>query len=220
MIKEVKREFDNILDFKKTYGFKYPRNALSNCYSSEMSTTIQQMYYAANIYEYNDIYAILVNTMQELAFDIECNVLDVASGYYPALGYEIAGRQLQLNKGTLTCIDPNLVCDKPFHKNVKLVKDNFTEKYDLSHYDLIVSSTPCTISRELFNSVMKAKKNFFIYPCNCFTYNPDNATGYLWVELFEICKEYERENKIENRTKIKFFNNPYSTRPVIYKNNL
>ena len=216
---KVKREFDNESDFINKYGYKYPKNALSIFYHCYQKAEIQQMFYATNKLEDYDIYESLVDDLIELGFDIGCNILDVASGYYPAFGYEIAGRQLQLNKGTVTCIDPKLVCGTPYHKNVKLIRDNFTKEYDLSSYDLIVSSLPCEVSYELFAALMNSNKDFFVYPCNCMPVFADNQTGLFWLDLYGYCRKYERENNIETRLiNCKFFNNPYaSNRAIIYR---
>ena len=191
---KVEREFHDADDFEEFYGYKYPAGILDGSYG--ITSTIRQMLYAG---DEDDTYVILVNILESLNFDIRCNILDVASGYYPAFGYEIAGRQLQLNKGTVTCIDPRIVVDKPFFNNVKLVKENFTDMYDLSNYDLIVSSLPCEITEELFRAVMNSGKPFFICPCNCHS----NKIGKkLWEEMYEFCLDYEKKHGMENKTKI------------------
>ena len=215
---KVEREFDNEYDFINKYGFKYPNNKLSIYYHSNKTAEIQQMYYATNQLEGYNFYEDLVNTLLKLGFDIRCNILDVASGYYPAFGYEIAGRQLQLNKGTVTCIDPNLVCTKPFHKNVKLVKDNFTEKYDLNEYDLVVSSLPCEVSYELFKVLMESQKDFFVYPCNCIPTSLENKTELFWLDLYMYCKDYQNNNKVNKLVSYKMFKNLYSdNRAILYR---
>lgn len=180
---KIIREFNSEYDFIKKYGRKYPTHKLDTDYHSSTMVEIQQMKYASNNLKYYDIYESLVNKLLELGFDIGCNMLDVASGYYPAFGYEIAGRQLQLDKGTITCIVPNLVVDKPLFKNIKLVKKNFTEKYNLNNYELIVSRLPCECTNILFRIVLKSEKDFFIMPCNC---NSIYLKRKTWEDMYDF----------------------------------
>jgi len=59
-----------------------------------------------NVYE--DVVAELYSN-----FNIWCKILDISSGCYPAFAYEVAKRQQEIGAGTITCVEPNLVCDEP-----------------------------------------------------------------------------------------------------------
>ena len=216
MREKVKREFNDFDEFEERYGSKYPYDILD--LSNGMNSTIRQAFYAG---DEDDTYVVLANILEDLGFDIGCNILDVASGYYPAFGYETAGRQLQLNKGTVTCIDPNLVVDKPLFKNVKLIKENFTEEYNLINYDLIVSCLPCECTNILFSNVLKSGKAFFILPCNCRSRYSKRKT---WEDMYDFCLEYEEKNGLKNKVDVYRSYNSYKSsyidsydNPIIYR---
>lgn len=170
-------EFKNLKCFMDEYGKKYSLKMQKDIkhyyYESGVpryfqDTYMQQIYHAIGELDPDiDPYIASLRMFQDLEFDFGCNILDVASGYYPAFAYEIAKKQLELGRGSVTCIDPDIVCEQPLYSNVTFLKQKFTNEFDLSKFDLIVSLLPCGISSTLITSVIEQMKDYFILPCSC-----------------------------------------------------
>ncbi len=100
-------------------------------------------------------------------FDLGCNVLEVASGALPVLSTMIAKEQIKIGKGTITAYDPRLIFTNPEYSNMKLCRNIFDEKVNVSKFDLIVSLLPCTATESIITSSCKNKKDFYLAFCGC-----------------------------------------------------
>lgn len=182
----MNKEVTNFNKFIKKYGKNYDYRKLEEIIdyfkgdSCRDSIEIQQIKYAIGDLEPN-VYEIVVNTLESI-FDIECNILDIASGCYPAFAYEIAKRQLELGYGKITCFEPNLICDEPLYPNVSFIKQYFNNKIDLSQYDLITSFLPCYATKEVVKAAIMQQKPFFILPCSCH-FIPKHENGYEYLKI-------------------------------------
>lgn len=151
---------------------------------------VMQVYSTTDIYrdDYN-FYKELLECMQSM-FNIKCNVLDVASGYYPAFAEIVAKRQIELGSGKITICDPNIVMKNSPFKNMTIYKEKFQFGTNLSQYDLITSIMPCELSKELICSLLIQNKEFFIPLCGC--YIGDKLLYELICELANnICNELD-----------------------------
>ena len=182
----MNKEVRSFKAFIKKYGNNYDPKILkmlieySKGKSIRSDIEIQQMRYAVGDLEpnvYEDVVEELYST-----FNISCNILDIASGCYPAFAYEIAKRQQEIGAGTITCIEPSLVCDEPLYSNVSFIKDYFNSKFDLSQYDLITSFLPCYATKEVVKSAIMQQKSFFILPCSCH-FIPKQDEDYQYITI-------------------------------------
>lgn len=182
----MNKEVRSVSGFLKKYGKNYDYDKYERIVayfygeSCRESIEIQQIKYAIGDLEPN-VYEIVVNTLESI-FDIECNILDIASGCYPAFAYEIAKRQLELGYGKITCFEPNLVCDELLYQNVSFEKQFFNSKIDLSQYDLITSFLPCYATKEVVKAAIMQQKPFFILPCSCH-FIPKQENGYDYLKI-------------------------------------
>lgn len=113
--------------------------------------------------EENEYYQIL--NFLKRNFDLGCNVLEICGGHYPILSKYIDIEQTRIQKGTITVYDPKLVVSKL--GNVKLVKEDFSKKTDISKYDLIISQFPCNLFDDIVDSAAISNKDYFIALCEC-----------------------------------------------------
>ena len=176
------QEFDDIYDFfykyGNLYGEKEVKRLMNEHYSTDLyepesiswlSSNLLQIYHSIDILPTSyDPYLIILKVLIE-KFDIRCNILEVASGRFPSLGYDIAKKQLDFGVGTITFMDPNLICNEKnkLYRNVTPLCESFTMNTDLSKYDIILASHPHDVTLELIKSVINYNKDFLIFPCRC-----------------------------------------------------
>lgn len=117
--------------------------------------------------EQDDIYYGYFKKLAE-NFDINCNILDVASGAVPAFGLIVAGKLIELpnSKGKITMCDPALVLDTGKKDNMTLIKGKF-EREKVKTYDLVTGVMPCSVTRDIITSSCEYNKDFFIGLCGC-----------------------------------------------------
>jgi len=102
------------------------------------------------------------------AFDINCNILDVACGAVPAFGLIIGDNQMKLpnSRGTITMCDPALVLDTVKNNNMILKKDKFNSE-EVKNYDIVTGIMPCSVTRDIISSSCEYNKDFYIGLCGC-----------------------------------------------------
>lgn len=131
--------------------------------------------------EENEYYQILKFLKRN--FDLGCNVLEICGGHYPILSKYIDIEQTRIQKGTITVYDPKLAVSKL--GNIKLVKEDFSKKTDISKYDLIVSQFPCDLFDDIVDSAVVADKDYFIALCDCIYKNYSSKIDLLDWYFFE-----------------------------------
>ena len=100
-------------------------------------------------------------------FNIHGNILDVASGRFPAFANRIAKLQMQIQKGTITICDPNLIISKIKYPNMTLQKKELTPKTNIKEFDLITSILPCEATEIVLQKSIEEQKDFYIALCDC-----------------------------------------------------
>lgn len=154
------------------------------------------------------------------AFDINCNILDVACGYVPAFGMIVAGKQLELpnSKGKITVCDPALVLDSVKESNLTLSRDKFSSDVDISKFDIVTGIMPCATTRDIIKAACEQNKDFFIGLCGCMPegYIPESDDEiYMYKNIDyakKMCQEYGRGDLVETKLDDDFF----VSLPVIY----
>lgn len=208
-------EVDSVIAFFYKYRKFYDKNVLTKLKNENynmdmfdpdclafMSSKLKQIYHATGcLPSAYDPYLVVFNKLIEL-FDIKCNILEVASGHYPALGYDIARKQIQLGGGTITFMDPNLICNEKnkLYPNITLAKKAFDLKTDISDYDIVIAYHPHEATKDLIESVVKNNKKFLIFPCSCYDVQISKllikSVGYEKTPTYEYCKQLSALNHI------------------------
>ena len=169
---EAKERF---IEYLKLYGKSYDKNNLKFIKEYFLSylglispdVRLAQIYSCIGAYStYDDPYIGYLNILKK-HFDVKCNILDVASGDYPAFGIQVAREQLRLKNGTITMYDPNLVVGKPLTSNMILYKEKFTSETNISSFDIVTSILPCSITDLLLNKLLEEDKEFLVGLCSC-----------------------------------------------------
>lgn len=193
-----------LIEYLKVYGPKYDKNNLKFIKENFLTYLERKApdVRLAQIYSYigaytneSDPYIGYVNMLKKY-FDIKTDILDVASGDFPAFGLTLAKEQLELKGGTVSLYDPNLVLSKPITKNMKLHKEKFTENTPIVKFSFVTSILPCSVTDLLFNKLLREDKEFFVALCNCFTHGIHGEQIRSHDEI--ISDVYEKINKIGN----------------------
>ena len=165
---------------------------------------LYQIYSYLNLFKSED--DIYYGYFKKLAenFDINCNILDVASGAIPAFGLIISGKQMELPnaRGSITMCDPAIVLDTLKNENMTIVRDKF-KKDDVFNYDLITGIMPCGVTRDIIESACQYNKDFFIGLCGCPQEDDIFDNGKSSIEnnidfASDMCSKYNRELIVEN----------------------
>lgn len=223
----MNKEVKTYREFIKKYGNNYePRihdMLVDYCKGESFRSVIeiQQMKYALGDLEPN-VYEEVVDELYS-QFNISCRILDIASGCYPAFAYEIAKRQQEIGAGTITCIEPKLVCNEPLYPNVNFIKDYFHNNFDLSQYDLITSFLPCYATKEVVKAAIMQQKSFFVLPCSCH-FIPKSEEGYEYITInnmfdyaYYLAHRYSEQCSLEKSSMGIVKTNNLSQKVYLYK---
>lgn len=120
--------------------------------------------------EANPFYQMMKRIEEEYGLDRD--IIDVASGSFPALAYEIAKRkkELGIEKGSITAFDPRLVTTKL--DGIKLIKDKFTLATPVSKETLLVGRKPCDATEIIVRKSSIQNLEFYIQMCHCNNHVP------------------------------------------------
>ena len=113
---------------------------------------------------YEDRYQLLFNELKN-DFDLNCNVLEVGSGFFSIMAHYVDNYQ---QKGSITAIDPNII-DKNVG-NIIIKKEKFDALKYNGNYDFIFGISPCSATNEIILSANIHKKPFMIALCGCVNY--------------------------------------------------
>ncbi len=154
-------------------------------------------------------------------FDIDCHVLDVASGIIPSFANLLAHEQLHLGKGTVTLYEPLLGITKPKYHNMTLHKENFTTQINIKEFDLVTGIMPCKATEAIIESACRNQKNFYIAMCGCTHFEHIPWGMYVTSEMYQdyvidktnrLLDEYDNGTlvveKLEGETEIDY--------PILY----
>lgn len=129
-----------------------------------------------------DIYHIFLNHLENDC-DINCDILEVACGIYPAFGVLLSNQQ---RSGTITVMDPEVITME--YSNIKAVKESFTEDTDLSNYNLICSIMPCRVTNDMIKSANRQDKDLYLELCGCI----DSKISTYNYNYMIMLKNYEK----------------------------
>ena len=122
-------------------------------------------------------------------FDIGCNIVEIASGRYPALANLVATEQLKIGKGTITLYDPLLIPMEPEFPNMTIKRKYFSTKTNIKDYDLLISTMPCRITDAILETAAINRKNFYVALCTCdHLTEPIDEDGFGLYQTYEVDK--------------------------------
>lgn len=153
------------------------------------------------VHENGDFYAAHISKIKE-RFNIGCNIIDIGSGIIPSFANKLAYEQLKINKGTITIYEPLLVDAKAKYPNMTIHKEDFTQKTDITKFDLVTGIMPCEATETIIEQACRYQKDFYIAMCGCVHLAmPSYYCSYISPEYYQ--------NYIIDKTKrlIKEFNN-------------
>lgn len=148
------------IDFIKKYFYK-------NIGEHVAPVDVLQIYSELGIWsKEDDLYQAHLDNIKSL-FDIRCDVLEVASGNMPAFANLLAHEQLELGMGTITIYEPDLAISTSKYSNMRLHRDYFSSKIDISGFDLVTAIMPCHVTEDVLKAACMNKKNFYVSLCGC-----------------------------------------------------
>ena len=201
--------------FKNKYSHLYPdylqeeiENKLLLGYTNN-NDTINQIYCYLNIVDDNiNAYKGFINILKN-NFDLNKNILEIGAGNIPILI-----KYLEEEKINVDIVEPNIIFDNIIKG--KIIKEKFTEKTNISNYDLIIGYNPCQATESIIKNAIKHNKDFCIALCGC-CFLPEkytNRTPEKWHKyLLDVAKKINKDNYI---IKFEYFGDNYKIEyPII-----
>jgi len=181
--------------FKNKYSHLYPdylqeeiENKLLLGYTNN-NDTINQIYCYLNIVDDNiNAYKGFINILKN-NFDLNKNILEIGAGNIPILI-----KYLEEEKINVDIVEPNIIFDNIIKG--KIIKEKFTEKTNISNYDLIIGYNPCQATESIIKNAIKHNKDFCIALCGC-CFLPDIYTERTPIEwhkyLLDVAKKLSKD---------------------------
>ena len=178
---ELKKRIYNFLDqYQDGYDqFNYQYDYLEMAISAYLYRYYEEIYYkhdyrdtaflqmfsaiGALNKEENPYYQMMKKIEEE--YGLDRNIIEVSCGMFPALSYEIAKRQKELGKGTITGYDPELVTKTL--TGTTLVDKKFTLSTPLPENSLIIGRKPCEATETIIRTANIKNIEFYIQVCSC-----------------------------------------------------
>lgn len=165
----------------------------------------------------NTFYKAHLQKIKEL-FGLERNIIEVGSGFIPAVANKIAAYQQKIHKGTITIYEPLLRIMTSNYPNMTIHKEAFTLDTPVDHQSLGISILSCEATSTIIKSFCQNKMDFYIAMCGC-----DHSGNLFWtnptfyqdrmIELAKrLVKEYDN-GSLEVTTLDSSFNIDY---PILY----
>ena len=192
--REIEKYLRRYQEFIKKHGNSYPKSVLNFIDAAFLESLdnvcdvdiLMQVKQAIGVK--HDIPSYYEAHLQKIMenFDIGCNVVEIASGRYPALANLVATEQLKIGKGTITLYDPLLIPMGPEFPNMTIKRKYFSTKTNIKDYDLLISTMPCRITDAILETAAVNHKDFYVALCSC-----DHFIKPLGPEELGLYQEYE-----------------------------
>lgn len=191
-----------ILEFVKTYEnnysdkmIEYIKNTLDNDINTNYRYDFMNQIYSGLdlLNKENDPYLKFIDILKK-KYDISTNILEIGAGFFPALARKIDIEQIKIGQGTITVYDPNLITKSL--GNIKLKKENFTNKTNINDFDTLIGFWPCKSTELIVTKACAEKKLFSLVLCECMHDVPENDEGiFYWQDYI-----YELSNKLIDKS--------------------
>lgn len=113
--------------------------------------------------EESDIYRCYLKKLKEY-FTLNQHILEIGCGFFPSFARLIDIEQNELENGTITCYDKNVIIDSL--GNISIYQRNLSRD-NLNGYDLIASTLSCDATSISIQKAYEYKKMLFLGICNC-----------------------------------------------------
>jgi len=127
----------------------------------------------------------------EKNFGLDRDIIEIGCGMFPALSYEIAKRQQEIGKGTITAFDEQLITKTL--DGITLINKNFTLITPISKNALIVGRKPCHGTETMIKAATSNKLEMYLQLCYCYEHRPNNYTQYPNITHEERVEKYFEE---------------------------
>lgn len=184
--KEKKIAYTKFKKYMKLYGDKYTpnvrdfikKNFLSDYFENFVENDIMdQVYSAVGVYDNTpNIYDTFIEEMQR-NFDIDRRLVEVASGWYPALAEKVSVRQ---KCGSITIYEPSLLMDT--HDKFKIIKEPLEESTIVTDADMIYALRPCNAIENIIKVANHNDLDLFVGLCGCTHFG-------VFDDFFEVLDE-------------------------------
>ncbi len=197
-VAQKKEAYKKLKIFLDEYGDNYHKEILlyikenfEEALDNEINNDLfNQIFYATGILEHKfNLYDLHLKEIQK-DYDINCNILEVGGGYYPAFSRTV---ELVQTKGRITTYDPELIVSKL--GKIELVKKRFCMQTNIDDYDLICAIMPCEATELVIKQANKNNKDLYLALCGDTHFkNSPHGYSYLsynyWVEhLIELSEK-------------------------------
>ena len=169
LISKIKLE-----EYLKTYGLMYEKDEIDfiknhfeeglkdTTYSCDM---LRQIYSALSLLPKElDIYHGFLENIKKY-FSLEQNILEIGSGYYPALARLIDLEQQKLGNGTITIYDDSLVTTRL--GNIIINRSLYRSGSEKNNHSLIIGTAPCESSELIISESNRHKTDLYLALCGC-----------------------------------------------------
>lgn len=208
---DISKLHNNLKEYLDLYGEFYPegavdfikKNFLSEKFFLEDIDIMSQVYQLTGTYEMFPCNPYL-NYLREMkkSFDLDRDLLEVGSGFYPAMAKIISDIQ---TKGSITAMDYDSVISEL--GKIRILKKYFTVDTDVSQYEMLYGIMPCEATIPMIYSANKNDKDLFIGLCGCTHFeNPGSMpfiTSQMWFDYVEsiVKKTLPKDRKYEMYSK-------------------
>ena len=123
---------------------------------------MNQVYETIGLFDnYTNLYSANLNHLME-CYDINTDILEIGGGFVPAFAKKISEKQ---QSGSVSVMDPLLIVNQ--HGNLRLYKENFSDKTDVSNFKLLVGIEPCGATIPMIKSANKNDLDLYMMLCGC-----------------------------------------------------
>ena len=200
-IKKYTKLFD---EYMKVYGPLYEEkerefiktNFLNSYFAEGIDIDIMnQVYETIGLFDnYTNIYSVNLNHLMK-CYDINTDILEIGGGYVPAFAKKLSEQQ---KCGSVSVMDPELIVKN--HGKLRLFKENFTDKTDVSNFKLLVGIEPCDATIPMIQSANKNNMDMYMMLCGCTHFEDVDRYTFITYEAWLYYLEHIMKDTIpDNR---------------------
>ena len=214
VLKYIEKHPDIFSKLEKSQIINYIKNTKDPVLIPDI---IREVYDEVGILPENvNIYLGFINLIGEKHLIQEKRIIEVGGGKIPRLGKRISKK---LTTGTITVYDPKISHYESDTIKLKLVREKFNRRTDVSNTDLLIGLMTCEAAETIIESALEHNIDFIIALCEGGPHG-DEEDFYQdeeeWLSSLIRYTSREVSNKNMGKLKIKYmkeYNDPY---PVIY----
>lgn len=133
------------------------------------------LYYLGRLPEEINIYDYFIKLINYY-YGMDQNILEIASGFIPAMAIKIHELQKLKNKGSIAVCDPVIEIEKL--EGIKIIKEEFSTETNILAYDLLIGICLCEATIPTIINSLVNKKNFCLGLCGCIHVTQDEIKNH------------------------------------------